>query len=68
VAVLVGYNAIHSPESLITSLIVIVTVFFFSFFYNLFRRRAAILSPYMDKNLAKDEEKKRFAKKISKEA
>ena len=52
-AVLIGHNLIHSPKSLITSGIVILAVSLFSFTY--YHLKAKRLSPYMDKELEKDE-------------
>ncbi|BAF71991.1 APC family permease [Sulfurovum sp. NBC37-1] len=52
--VLIGYNMIHSPASLITSGIVIFAVFVFSFtYYHLKKKR---LAPYLDKALEVEEE------------
>jgi amino acid transporter len=51
--VLVGYNALHSPGSLVTSGIVIFTVFLFSIIYYKFRQ--GHLQPYLDKRLEKEE-------------
>lgn len=68
ITVLVGYNVIHSPKSLITSSIVIGIVVFFSFFYRIFRGREEELSPFMDKNLEREESAKELAQKINKEA
>lgn len=53
--VLVGYNAIHSPKSLVSSSIIIVTVGIFSYLYYHFKNRNQILSLFLDKQLEKDE-------------
>ena len=51
--VLIGYNIIHSPKSLVTSSIVLFTVVVFSFIYYYLKKTR--LSSYMDKNLEADE-------------
>ncbi len=43
--VLISYNYIHSPTSLITSLVVIGTVAIFSFTYNFFRKKSKNQKP-----------------------
>ena len=68
IIILLGYNMIHSPKSLITSSIVIGVVVFSSFFYRFFRVREEELSPFMDKNLEREESAKELAQKINKEA
>ncbi len=55
VIVLVGYNALNSPESLLTSGVVILIVFLFSFFYHRFKQRETVLSLFMDKRLEREE-------------
>ena len=55
VIVLVGYNALYSPTSLLTSGVVILIVFMFSFFYHRFKERESVLSLFMDKRLERDE-------------
>ena len=57
VAVLLAHNLIYSPQSLITSIILVAVVGVSSVFYYLFKKRAR-LSSYMDKNLQKDEKLK----------
>jgi amino acid transporter len=51
--VLIGYNLIHSPKSLITSAIVLTTVVIFSYIY--YHLKEVRLSKYMDTNLENDE-------------
>jgi amino acid transporter len=54
--VLVIYNSIHSPKSLITSAIVLISVTMFSFLYYRYRKSKGIeLSNFMDKRLRDDE-------------
>ncbi len=55
VFVLVGYNAIHAPQSLVSSALVIMTVAMFSFFYRRLRQGTIRLSPFMDKRLQRAE-------------
>ena len=55
VIVLVGYNVLNSPASLLTSGVVILIVFLFSFFYFRFKERETVLSLFMDKRLERDE-------------
>jgi amino acid transporter len=51
--ILIGYNIIHSPKSLVTSGIVLISVVVFTFlYYHLKSRR---LSKFIDKNLERDE-------------
>ncbi len=52
--VLIGYNLMHTPKSLITSAIVILAVSLFSFIY--YTLKAKRLSPYLDKDLEEDEQ------------
>lgn len=54
-AVLIGYNFIHAPHSLVTSGIVVVAVSLFSFVYYYLNRQP--LSAYMDKRLEDEETK-----------
>jgi len=56
--ILVGYNAMHSPKSLVSSLLVIFAVGIFSFLYYDFEKDNGNLSLFMDKRLEKDELKK----------
>ncbi len=56
--VLIGYNAMHSPRSLLTSGVVIVTVGLFSFFYYRLQKRDRTLSLFIDKRLERDQVKK----------
>jgi len=53
--VLIGYNLIHSPQSLVTSGIVLLVVVLFTFLY--YHLKEARLSSFMDKNLQRDEER-----------
>ncbi len=53
--ILIGYNALHSPQSLQTSGIAIGMVFLFTLFYAHFKKRQDILSLFVDKRLHKDE-------------
>jgi amino acid transporter len=55
--VLIGYSIIHSPNSLITSAIVLVSVVIFSFIY--FKLKDTKLAKYLDKNLEADERAKK---------
>ncbi len=52
---LVAYNAVHSPGSLLTSGIAVGMVFVFTIFYAHFKKRKDILSLFVDKRLHKDE-------------
>ncbi len=52
--VLVGYNLIHHPKSLITSGIVLLVVILFTFLY--YHLKKGRLSTFVDKNLQADEE------------
>lgn len=56
--VLVTYNAIHAPNSLMISSIIILSVGLFSIIYHKFRKNTDYIAPFMDKNLEKDEAKK----------
>ncbi len=56
-AILLGYNALHSPQSLVTSAIAITMVFLFSFFYAHFKHRRDIMHIFMDKRLQRAEAK-----------
>jgi len=58
IAVLVGYNLIHSPDSLISSSIVLVAVGVFTYVYHRLKDREEILYAFMDKRLEKDEQNK----------
>jgi amino acid transporter len=51
--VLIGYNLVHSPKSLITSAIVMLVVVIFTFLY--YHLKEGRLSSFMDKNLERDE-------------
>ncbi len=51
--VLIGYNLIHSPKSLVTSGIVLFVVILFTFLY--YHLKEGRLSPFIDKGLEKDE-------------
>ncbi len=53
--VLVTYNAIHVPDSLMISSIIILSVGLFSIIYNKFRKGTGYIAPFMDKRLEKDE-------------
>ncbi|SFV53401.1 amino acid transporter [hydrothermal vent metagenome] len=59
--VLLGYNAIYDPHSLISSGIVISTVAMFTYIYYKLEHRKT-LSRYTDKALEKDEGKNRYLK------
>jgi len=54
--ILIGYNAIHNPKSLMSSSIVILAVGMFSYIYYKIEKHK--LSKYMDKNLEADEKAK----------
>ena len=56
VIVLVGYNAVHSPKALMTSLVAIALVAIFVVLYYYVKKENK-LSLYMDKNLEFDENK-----------
>jgi len=51
--VLIGYNIIHSPKSLVTSFIVLLSVILFTFLY--YHIKDKRLSSFIDKNLERDE-------------
>ena len=55
VIVLVGYNAIHMPQSLLTSTILILIVGLFSVVYNKFRKKPEFIASFVDKRLKKEE-------------
>jgi len=55
VVVLVGYNFIHNPSSLVSTLVVVVSSFVFSYLYRFYRDHEP-LSEYMDKRLERKEE------------
>ncbi len=55
-AVLIGYNLIHSPKSLMTSAIVIFSVLVFTLVYNKYRQKP--LSAHIDPKLSEDESHK----------
>jgi len=59
IIVLVGYNLIHSPDSLISSGIVLVAVGIFSYVYHKLKNREEILSAFMDKRLEREENSKK---------
>ncbi len=54
VVVLLGYNYIHKPTSLISTAVVIVSSFIFSYLYRIYRDHEP-LSDYMDQRLARKE-------------
>ncbi len=51
--VLIGYNMIHAPKTLVTSGIVLMVVIIFTFLY--YHLKEGRLSLFMDKNLERDE-------------
>ena len=53
--VLVIYNVIHAPDSLMISSILILSVGLLSTIYNKFRKQSDYMALFMDKNLEKDE-------------
>jgi len=55
VLVLVGYNALHRPHSLVSSLLVISTVILFEVFYRRPRNGGRPMSSFMDKRLERVE-------------
>ena len=55
VVVLIGYNFIHNPTSLVSTVVVVVSSFVFSYLYRLYRDHEP-LSEYMDKRLERKEE------------
>lgn len=55
IIVLIGYNALHAPQSLVTSVVVIGVTGIVSFLYSRFSSRGLGLSQYMDKRLERDE-------------
>jgi amino acid transporter len=57
VIVLIAYNTIHAPKSLLTSVIVIFITAVFSYLYHYFKKNREHLSLYMDKKLQKQEKK-----------
>jgi len=52
VVVLVGYNVLHNPSALVSSLLLVLATALFTFVYVRFNKR---LSLYMDKRLERDE-------------
>ena len=58
VIVLVGYNAVHSPKSLVSSALVILTVALFNVFYRHLRGGGQKLSLFMDKRLERSEQER----------
>ena len=61
VAVLVWYNALHSIDALKTSLISILIVGIFVLLYYFIKKDKKYLSKYMDKNLQRDEIRKKLS-------
>ena len=55
VVVLIGYNFIHNPTSLVSTVVVVVSTFLFSYIYRVYRDHEP-LGEYLDKRLAKKEE------------
>lgn len=55
VLVLVGYNMIHNPTSLVSTVVVLVSTFLFSYLYRVYRDHQP-LEAYLDRRLAKREE------------
>jgi amino acid transporter len=53
--VLIGYNLIHSPQSLVTSGVVLLVVVVFTFLY--YHLKESRLSEFMDKRLEREEKK-----------
>lgn len=58
IAVLIGYNVLHAPKSLITSGVVIAITGTVSYLYFRFRTEGARLSLFMDKQLEREEAEK----------
>lgn len=54
VTVLIGYNFIHNPQSLISTAVVVVSTFLFSYLYRVYRDHQP-LNEYLDKRLEKRE-------------
>ncbi len=63
VGVLIGYNAVHKPESLVSSAVVLATVILFTLLYRRFKEPKE-LEPFIDKRLERSEEAKERAKAI----
>ena len=55
--VLIGYHAIHKPQALISSAVVIGIVALFSYLYYRIEKRGT-LSSYIDKRLEEEEDKR----------
>jgi len=55
--VLIGYNLIHSPQSLVTSGVVLLVVVVFTFLY--YHLKESRLSEFMDKRLEREEKDKK---------
>ncbi len=54
VVVLIGYNFIHNPTSLVSTAVVVVSTFLFSYLYRVYRDHQP-LGEYLDKRLARKE-------------
>jgi amino acid transporter len=57
VVVLVGYNFLHNPTSLISTSVVVVSTFLFSYLYRVYRDHQP-LNEFLDKRLEKREEQR----------
>ncbi len=55
IVVLISYNTLHAPKSLLSSIIVIAITGVFSYLYHHIKNNKKHLSLYMDKNLQKQE-------------
>ena len=66
VVVLIGYNFMHNPTSLVSTVVVVVSSFVFSYLYRLYRDHEP-LSEYIDKRLERKEDKN-HAQKASAES
>ena len=58
VLVLIGFNLIHKPQSLISSALIISVMAFFNLLYYRYKKGHLVLSQFMDRRLKEDEAKR----------
>ncbi len=56
-SILIGHNLIYSPQSLLSSALILLAIGFFAIFYNLINKKGLFISKFIDKRLEKDETK-----------